>query len=124
MPLGIAITITFCQLLSTDAREVIVVQLKTTGSDDPGRKGNRAGGCDGARRSGRPDGSHSGGGISGGSRDRDVLLTPKLLDTLREYWRWMKPKTYLFPGTVEGWRADVPITEKQPAPVFVGAGQS
>ncbi len=36
-----------------------------------------------------------------GSRDRDVLLTPKLLATLREYWRWMKPKTYLFPGTVE-----------------------
>jgi len=22
---------------------------------------------------------------------------PKLLETLREYWRWMKPKTYLFP---------------------------
>jgi site-specific recombinase XerD len=47
-----------------------------------------------------------------GGRDRDVLLTPKLLETLREYWRWMKPKTYLFPGTVKGWRADVPITEK------------
>jgi len=46
------------------------------------------------------------------SRDRDVLLTPKLLDTLREYWRWMKPKTYLFPGMVNNWRADVPITEK------------
>ena len=47
-----------------------------------------------------------------GSRDRDVLLTPKLLETLREYWRWMKPKTYLFPGMVNNWRADVPITEK------------
>ncbi len=47
-----------------------------------------------------------------GGRDRDVLLTPKLLETLREYWRWMKPKSYLFPGTVKGWRADVPITEK------------
>src|SRR5712664_4730828 len=47
-----------------------------------------------------------------GSRDRDVLLTPKLLDTLREYWRWMKPKTYLFPGTVNGSRADKPITPK------------
>ncbi len=47
-----------------------------------------------------------------GGRDRDVLLTPKLLETLCEYWRWMKPKTYLFPGTVKGWRADVPITEK------------
>src|SRR6267154_4422594 len=48
----------------------------------------------------------------GQGRDRDVLLTPKLLETLREYWRWMKPKTYLFPGTVNHWRADVPITEK------------
>jgi site-specific recombinase XerD len=47
-----------------------------------------------------------------GGRDRDVLLTPKLLETLREYWHWMKPKTYLFPGTVKGWRADVPITQK------------
>jgi site-specific recombinase XerD len=47
-----------------------------------------------------------------GSRDRDVLLTPKLLETLREYWRWMKPKTYLFPGMVNNWRADVPITGK------------
>src|ERR1700760_638636 len=47
-----------------------------------------------------------------GSRDRDVLLTPKLLETLREYWRWMKPRTYLFPGTVNNWRADVPITPK------------
>lgn len=47
-----------------------------------------------------------------GSRDRDVLLSPKLLETLREYWRWMKPKTYLFPGMVDGWRADVPITPK------------
>jgi hypothetical protein len=47
-----------------------------------------------------------------GGRDREVLLCPKLLDTLREYWRWMKPKTYLFPGTVNNWRADVPITSK------------
>ena len=47
-----------------------------------------------------------------GGRDRDVLLSNKLLETLREYWRWMKPKTYLFPGTVKGWRADVPITTR------------
>ena len=31
MPLGIAITITFCQLLLTDAREVIVEQLELLG---------------------------------------------------------------------------------------------
>lgn len=47
-----------------------------------------------------------------GGRDRDVLLSAKLLETLREYWRWMKPRTYLFPGLVKGWRADVPITPK------------
>jgi integrase/recombinase XerD len=47
-----------------------------------------------------------------GQRDRDVDLTESLLETLREYWRWMKPKTYLFPGTIKGWRADVPITGK------------
>ena len=47
-----------------------------------------------------------------GGRDRDVLLSPKLLQTLREYWRWMKPKTFLFPGMVNNWRADVPINRK------------
>ncbi len=33
-----------------------------------------------------------------GRKDRDVPLCPKLLETLREYWRWKKPKTWLFPG--------------------------
>ena len=47
-----------------------------------------------------------------GGRDRDVPLSPALLEALRAYWRWMKPKTYLFPGLVDGWRADVPITDK------------
>ena len=47
-----------------------------------------------------------------GGRDRDVLLSPKLLETLREYWRWMKPKTFLFPGMIDNWRADVPIDTK------------
>ncbi len=45
-----------------------------------------------------------------GRRDRDVPLSPRLLETLRLYWRWRKPKTYLFPGTIGGKRADVPIT--------------
>ena len=45
-----------------------------------------------------------------GSRDREVPLSPILLEALRVYWRWMKPKTYLFPGTVHHRRADVPIT--------------
>jgi len=47
-----------------------------------------------------------------GGRDRYVPLSPTLLATLRVYYRWMQPKTWLFPGTVAGWRADTPITPK------------
>jgi site-specific recombinase XerD len=47
-----------------------------------------------------------------GSRDRDVLMTPKLLEALREYWRWKKPKIYLFPST-EGHRGlEQPISHR------------
>ncbi len=46
-----------------------------------------------------------------GGKDRDVPLSPKLLETLREYWRWMKPKTYLFPSRSKR-RAHLPITTK------------
>jgi integrase/recombinase XerD len=47
-----------------------------------------------------------------GGRDRYVPLSPTLLATLRAYYRWMQPQTWLFPGTVAGWRADTPITAK------------
>jgi len=47
-----------------------------------------------------------------GGRDRYVPLSATLLTTLRVYYRWMQPKTWLFPGTVDGWRADKPITPK------------
>jgi site-specific recombinase XerD len=30
-----------------------------------------------------------------GWRDRYVPLSAKMLETLREYWRWMKPKPWL-----------------------------
>jgi integrase/recombinase XerD len=47
-----------------------------------------------------------------GSRDRDVPMTAKLLEALREYWRSKKPTVYLFPST-EGWRgAEQPISDK------------
>src|SRR5215831_6689924 len=41
-----------------------------------------------------------------GRRDRAVPLSPNLQQTLRLYWRWRKPKTYLFPG--RGQRAERP----------------
>ena len=47
-----------------------------------------------------------------GGRDRYVPLSRTLLGTLRVYWRWMHPTTWLFPGTIAGWRADTPITPK------------
>ena len=47
-----------------------------------------------------------------GGVDREVPLSPTLLTALREYYRWMRPQTYLFPGTKDGWRADQPITSK------------
>jgi len=47
-----------------------------------------------------------------GGRDRYVPLSPTLLETLRAYYRWMRPKTWLFPGTVHNWRADKPITKR------------
>jgi integrase len=47
-----------------------------------------------------------------GGIDREVPLSRKLLPTLREYYRWMRPQTWLFPGTVNNWRADKPVTPK------------
>ena len=47
-----------------------------------------------------------------GGRDRDIPLSPTLLAALRAYYRWMRPQTYLFPGTRHGWRTDAPITAK------------
>ena len=40
-----------------------------------------------------------------GHKDRYVMLSPKLLDTLRDYWRIVRPKEWLFPGYL-----DRPIT--------------
>jgi site-specific recombinase XerD len=40
-----------------------------------------------------------------GHKDRYVMLSPKLLDTLRDYWRIERPKQWLFPGYL-----DQPIT--------------
>jgi integrase/recombinase XerD len=47
-----------------------------------------------------------------GGHDRDLPLSPALLETLREYWRWKKPRIYLFPSG-DGHRGkDQPISDK------------
>jgi len=37
-----------------------------------------------------------------GQKDRVVMLSPVLLETLRQYWRHCKPKEWLFPGANPG----------------------
>jgi integrase/recombinase XerD len=45
-----------------------------------------------------------------GDVSRDIPLSPALLETLREYWRWKKPRTYLFPAHRRD--PDRPISDK------------
>jgi integrase/recombinase XerD len=47
-----------------------------------------------------------------GGKDRDLPLNPELLETLRAYWRWRKPKEYLFPSRGERRGPDVPLSDK------------
>ncbi len=47
-----------------------------------------------------------------GGKDRDLPLSPALLETLREYWRWRKPKLSMFPTRTLGRRLDQPISDK------------
>jgi integrase/recombinase XerD len=49
-----------------------------------------------------------------GRKDRDVMLSPKLLEALRQYWRGLKrkPTTWLFPNKRRQKTADAPIDSK------------
>jgi site-specific recombinase XerD len=49
-----------------------------------------------------------------GRKDRDVMLSPRLLEELRDYWRRVqpKPKTYLFPSKDPHQKRDVPMQAK------------
>jgi site-specific recombinase XerD len=37
-----------------------------------------------------------------GRKDRYVMLSPRLLEALRSYWKTVRPKTWLFPGDLAG----------------------
>ena len=52
-----------------------------------------------------------------GNKDRVVMLSPVLLDTLRQYWRQAKPKQWLFPGETP----DQPISGNDVFAVFHNA---
>ena len=45
-------------------------------------------------------------------KDRDLPLSPILLETLRQYWRWRKPKLYLFPTRMRRVQNEEPISDK------------
>ncbi|PYU97814.1 MAG: integrase [Acidobacteria bacterium] len=47
-----------------------------------------------------------------GGAGRDIPLSPALLETLREYWRWKKPRTYLFPSSERKRGKEQPISDK------------
>jgi site-specific recombinase XerD len=46
-----------------------------------------------------------------GGAGRDIPLSPALLETLREYWRWKKPRIYLFPSSERKRGKEQPISD-------------
>jgi len=46
-----------------------------------------------------------------GGACRDIPLSPALLETLREYWRWKKPLTYLFASSERKRGKERPISD-------------
>jgi Phage integrase family len=47
-----------------------------------------------------------------GGKDRDVTLSPRLLEILRDYWKWRKPQVYLFPSQQRKRRDRHPETDR------------
>lgn len=57
-----------------------------------------------------------------GHKDRDLPLSPTLLETLRAYWRWLKPRTYLFPSRMHR-GSEQPISDKAVWHACIKAGE-
>ena len=55
-----------------------------------------------------------------GHKDRQVMLSPKLLELLRTYWKRYRPMTWLFPGQ----RPERPITRKTVWRICKQAGEA
>src|ERR1035437_9481847 len=47
-----------------------------------------------------------------GGTARDIPLSPGLVETLREYWSWKKPRTYLFASSESKRGKEQPISDK------------
>ena len=47
-----------------------------------------------------------------GGAGRDIPLSPALLETLREYWSWKRPRTYLFASSESKRGKEQPISDK------------
>ena len=58
-----------------------------------------------------------------GSRDRDLPMSPKLLDALRAYYRSKRPKIYLFPSTAGRLGVEKPMSDKTVWHAVLGAAK-
>jgi site-specific recombinase XerD len=57
--------------------------------------------------------------LSKGHKDRDVQLSPKLLELLRCYWRKVRPREWMFPGQ----NPDQPLTRDAVGEAVAGTSQ-
>jgi integrase len=51
-----------------------------------------------------------------GAKDRYVMLSPRLLTLLRDYWRAVRPRHWLFPGQSEDRHLDPSVLAARPVP--------
>jgi len=57
-----------------------------------------------------------------GHKDRYVMLSPKLLELLRAYWKVVRPRDWLFPGSTPDRPIDITMVQKAAQKAGVQAG--